>query len=57
VIDGHHRISVARALEQTYIDAQVIVWHLEVRPYPEMAAADLLGQNFYPSSLRLAKGG
>jgi hypothetical protein len=26
VRDGHHRISVARALGETYIDAEVIVW-------------------------------
>lgn len=29
VRDGHHRISVARALGEDYIDAQVIVWDLE----------------------------
>lgn len=57
VIDGHHRISVARALGQTYIDAKIMVWHLEVRLYPELVAADSQNQNFYPSSLRLAKGG
>ncbi len=57
VVDGHHRISVARALGQTDIDAQVMVWHLEIKPYPEMAVVDLSGQNFYPAGLRLAKGG
>jgi hypothetical protein len=57
VIDGHHRISVARALGQTYIDAKIIVWHLEVSLCPELVAADLQKQNYYPSSLRLVKGG
>jgi hypothetical protein len=28
VRDGHHRISVARALGQTYVDAKVIVWEV-----------------------------
>ena len=28
VRDGHHRISVARALGQTEIDAEVSVWHV-----------------------------
>lgn len=29
VRDGHHRISVARALGQTYVDAQVTVWEVD----------------------------
>jgi hypothetical protein len=28
VVDGHHRISVARALNHTHIDAAVTVWEL-----------------------------
>lgn len=28
VVDGHHRISVARALDHTHIDAVVTVWKL-----------------------------
>jgi hypothetical protein len=36
VRDGHHRISVARALGQDDIDAQVIVW--EVAPAPSAAS-------------------
>ena len=28
VQDGHHRVSVARALGQTYIDAEVTIWEL-----------------------------
>ena len=31
VRDGHHRISVARALKQEYIEALVTVW--EIRPF------------------------
>jgi len=29
VRDGHHRISVARALGQAYIDAEVTVWEVD----------------------------
>jgi hypothetical protein len=29
VEDGHHRISVARALGQQHIDAEVVVWHVK----------------------------
>lgn len=57
VIDGHHRVSVARALGQKYIDAQVIVWHLEVKPCPELVVEREMARQFYPSGLRLAKGG
>jgi hypothetical protein len=32
VRDGHHRISVARALGQAYIDAQVTVWEVSNLP-------------------------
>ncbi len=28
VVDGHHRISVARILKNTHIDAEVIVWEV-----------------------------
>lgn len=37
VVDGHHRISVARALGQSYIDAEVMVW--QVRPAVRSEAA------------------
>ncbi len=57
VIDGHHRVSVARALGQKYIDAQVIVWHLEIKPSPELVESGAVARQFYPSGLRLAKGG
>jgi hypothetical protein len=29
VRDGHHRVSVARALGQAYIDAEVTVWEVK----------------------------
>jgi hypothetical protein len=32
VRDGHHRVSVARALGEAYIDAHVIVWEINPRP-------------------------
>jgi len=35
VRDGHHRISVAKAMGQTYIDAQVIVWEVNRAASPE----------------------
>ena len=57
VLDGHHRISVARALGQKFIDAQVVVWHLEVRPSPEMIAERPIERQYCPSGLSLAKGG
>jgi hypothetical protein len=34
VQDGHHRISVARALGQTDIEARVTIWHHEAYDYP-----------------------
>ena len=34
VRDGHHRLSVARALEEKYIEAEVTVWQLN-NPLPE----------------------
>jgi hypothetical protein len=34
VQDGHHRISVARALGYIYIDAEVTVWEMEPQPGP-----------------------
>jgi hypothetical protein len=36
VRDGHHRVSVAVARSEWYIEARVTVW--EVRPLPETAA-------------------
>lgn len=57
VIDGHHRVSVAKSLGQRYIDAQVIVWHLEVRPSPELIESGSLSRQLCPSGLSLAKGG
>jgi len=57
VIDGHHRISVARSLGQTYIDANVIVWHLEVKPLPMMVESAPVASQYCPSGLSLAKGG
>jgi len=32
VRDGHHRISVARAMGQEYIEAEVLVWELGAQP-------------------------
>jgi hypothetical protein len=43
VRDGHHRISVARALGQTDIDARVEVWQVE-GPLPQEARARLPGR-------------
>jgi hypothetical protein len=57
VIDGHHRISVARSLGQKFIDAQVVVWHLEIRPGSEMLEPRPVEQQYCPSGLSLAKGG
>lgn len=45
VVDGHHRVSVARALGQSYIDARVVVWHLELKPSPGMVDANFAEQN------------
>lgn len=36
VQDGHHRISVARALGQAYIDAVITVWEVQ-EPTPEVS--------------------
>lgn len=36
VVDGHHRISVARAMGQEYMDAQVTVW--QIKEHAEQAA-------------------
>ena len=36
VRDGHHRVSVARALGQADIDATVTIWHVNVQPVGEM---------------------
>lgn len=38
VRDGHHRISVARALGQKEIDAVVTVWQVEPQPVPGATA-------------------
>ena len=56
VIDGHHRVSVARSLGQRYIDANVVVWHLEVKPSPGMVEAGMTAPQYFPSGLSLAKG-
>jgi hypothetical protein len=42
VRDGHHRISVARALGQAYIDAEVTVW--EVQPTTGQGRAPSAGE-------------
>lgn len=35
VRDGHHRISVARTMGQTFVDAKVTQWHVyDPKPYP-----------------------
>lgn len=34
VRDGHHRVSVACALGQEYIEAEITVWELSVEPRP-----------------------
>jgi hypothetical protein len=34
VRDGHHRVSVARALGQQYIEADITVWELAVESRP-----------------------
>lgn len=46
VLDGHHRISVARALGQRYIEAKVMVWQVTgPLPWERSAATDsLIGQ-------------
>jgi hypothetical protein len=48
VRDGHHRISVARALGQRDIEARVIVWHVTgLLPWKESAAThSLAGQRW-----------
>jgi hypothetical protein len=44
VRDGHHRISVARALGQLDIEARVTVWHVSgTLPWEEVADAPGLG--------------
>jgi hypothetical protein len=43
VRDGHHRISVARALGQPEIEAEVEVWQMgETQPWEQAAAAGRL---------------
>jgi hypothetical protein len=39
VRDGHHRVSVARALGQTYIEANVTVWRVAAPAVAELASA------------------
>jgi hypothetical protein len=39
VRDGHHRISVARAMGQEYIEAEVMVWELGAQPLCARPAA------------------
>jgi hypothetical protein len=43
VLDGHHRISVARAFGQESIDAEITVWEVDGRSAPAPAAAHLEG--------------
>lgn len=38
VRDGHHRISVARAMGQEWIEAEVAVWRLDASPSPALTA-------------------
>lgn len=52
VRDGHHRISVAQALEQPDIDAQVTVWRI-ASPSPEEKPAPVMEQS--PAYLRKPK--
>jgi hypothetical protein len=35
VRDGHHRISVARAMGQEYVEGEVLVWELDAQPLCE----------------------
>jgi hypothetical protein len=42
VRDGHHRVSVARALGEAYIDAHVTVWEINPRPDRSPAIDDRL---------------
>jgi hypothetical protein len=52
VRDGHHRISVAKALGQTHIDAQVIVW--EVNQTVSLEYPNLVHRPSYPAKRRCA---
>jgi hypothetical protein len=47
VRDGHHRISVAKALGQIHIDAQVTVW--EVKQATSLEHPDLVHHPSYPA--------
>jgi hypothetical protein len=42
VRDGHHRVSVARALGEAYIDAHVTVWEIDPRPDRSPVVSDQL---------------
>lgn len=42
VRDGHHRISVARAMGQEYIEAEVMVWELGAQPLCARPAAVII---------------
>jgi hypothetical protein len=48
VRDGHHRVSVARAVGQSYIDAQVIVLQAEALPTRESAPTPLCSASLRP---------
>ena len=54
VRDGHHRISVARALGQTEIDARVTVWEV-TGPLPWEAAAEAANPGLIAHILRMAQ--
>ena len=41
VQDGHHRISVARALGETNIEARVTVWHLELSNHASISESTM----------------
>lgn len=43
VQDGHHRVSVAQALGQDYIDAEVIVWEIASKSAPSEVSNCLCG--------------
>lgn len=51
VRDGHHRVSVARALGEDFIEANVLVW--EVEPRPMALSATCPPAREYTSSLTI----
>jgi hypothetical protein len=54
VRDGHHRISVARALGQTEIDARVTVWEV-TGPLPWETAAEVSNTGLIARILRMGQ--